>query len=45
MKERIQERAYFLWDRAGRPEGKALNFWLAAEFEITIEDAQSFSFL
>ena len=26
-----REAAYFLWEREGRPEGKALDHWLRAE--------------
>jgi hypothetical protein len=29
--ERVQEIAYYLWENAGRPEGKDLDFWLRAE--------------
>ena len=36
--ERIQERAYDLWERAGRPDGKAIDFWLQAEAEIVAEE-------
>ena len=28
------ECAYFIWLRAGRPEGKALEYWLQAEAEL-----------
>ena len=31
---RIRERAYELWERAGRPEGKAVEHWLQAEDEL-----------
>ena len=27
---KIAERAYLLWEQAGRPEGKALEYWLRA---------------
>jgi hypothetical protein len=30
----IEERAYALWERAGRPDGSALTFWLQAELEL-----------
>jgi hypothetical protein len=30
-KERVRLAAYFLWEYAGRPEGRAEEFWLAAE--------------
>ena len=31
---RIQERAYELWDRDGRPDGRANEHWLMAELEL-----------
>ena len=31
----IRERAYFLWERNGRPLGQELDFWLLAEMEAT----------
>lgn len=27
----VRERAYFLWERAGRPEGRAEEFWAQAQ--------------
>ena len=30
---KVAERAYLLWEQAGRPEGKALQHWLQAEAE------------
>jgi hypothetical protein len=30
----IAQRAYELWERAGRPEGKAEHHWLQAETEL-----------
>ena len=36
--ERIRERAYEIWEGAGRPEGKATDFWLQAEAEIAAEE-------
>jgi hypothetical protein len=32
--ERIRERAYSIWDRAGRPHGRDREHWFAAEAEI-----------
>lgn len=32
--ERIERRAHELWNEAGSPAGKALEFWLQAEAEI-----------
>jgi hypothetical protein len=36
--ERIRERAYELWERAGRPQGKAVEHWVQAEAVITAEE-------
>jgi hypothetical protein len=37
----ITERAYAIWEREGRPEGKAADHWQRAEAEIAAESAQS----
>jgi hypothetical protein len=34
----IAECAYFIWERKGCPEGKALECWLEAETEIKAAD-------
>ena len=34
LRRRIAERAYALWEADGRPEGRALEYWLQAEQEI-----------
>lgn len=31
--QQITSRAYFLWEQAGRPEGRDIEFWLQAEKE------------
>ncbi|MCR6632736.1 MAG: DUF2934 domain-containing protein [Magnetospirillum sp.] len=31
--DQIRERAYFLWENQGRPDGKDLDHWLIAEME------------
>ena len=31
----IRERAYALWEQDGRPDGKALEYWLRAEAEMS----------
>ena len=36
--ERIRERAYEIWERAGLPNGKAVEHWLQAEAEIANEE-------
>jgi hypothetical protein len=33
-----RERAYFIWEREGRPEGRAQDHWLAATFEESGEE-------
>ena|SRR2546426_713254 len=34
---KVAERAYLLWEQAGRPEGKAVEHWLRAEAERSTE--------
>jgi Protein of unknown function (DUF2934) len=34
LDERIRRRAYELWEREGRPEGRALDHWRRAEAEV-----------
>lgn len=34
LEEAIRVRAYQNWDRAGRPEGDGVSFWLEAEAEL-----------
>ena len=36
--QRVRERAYEIWQNAGRPEGKSVEHWLQAEAEITAEE-------
>ena len=35
--EQIRNYAHLLWERAGRPEGRAAEFWHAAEVELNAE--------
>jgi Protein of unknown function (DUF2934) len=37
----IRQRAYYLWEKCGRPDGRALEFWFAAEQEFYQEIAES----
>lgn len=37
--DRIRDRAYSLWDRAGRPEGHDKEFWRQAERQLGDEGA------
>jgi hypothetical protein len=34
LRRRIEECAHALWEADGRPEGRALDYWLCAEQEI-----------
>jgi len=36
--ERVRERAYAIWERAGRPEDRADEHWRQAEAEIAAEE-------
>jgi hypothetical protein len=35
--EMIRERAYGLWEHAGRPIGRSFEFWFAARAEFEVE--------
>jgi hypothetical protein len=35
--EQIRNYAHLLWEKAGRPEGKDIEFWPAAEVELNSE--------
>lgn len=32
--DQIRERAYYIWENRGRPQGQALDHWLIAEMEM-----------
>jgi hypothetical protein len=34
IQDRISELAYLMWESAGRQQGMAMNYWLAAEKDI-----------
>ncbi|MGE4047223.1 MAG: DUF2934 domain-containing protein [Acetobacteraceae bacterium] len=36
----IRERAYFLWEEEGRPEGRALDHWQQASGEMQFLDEE-----
>lgn len=38
QEQRIRERAYFLWEQAGRPQGGALDYWERARELQAIAD-------
>jgi len=44
LESRIRERAYRLWEREGRPEGRSLDHWLEAERELATQSAMEFEF-
>src|SRR5215469_16851123 len=35
--QKVRERAYFIWEREGRPQGKELEHWQAAISELGLE--------
>jgi Protein of unknown function (DUF2934) len=37
---RIRERAYHLWEAAGRPQGRDQEYWEQAETQVTAEDGK-----
>jgi hypothetical protein len=37
--ERIRERAYFIWEREGRPDGRADEHWRRARAELARDEA------
>ena len=39
--QEVRERAYAIWEREGRPEGRAEQFWLVAEQELLAERRRS----
>ena len=39
LEQRIRERAYKIWEDAGRPEGRQLEHWELAKFAIAEQDA------
>jgi len=34
IEDSIREKAYLLWEAAGRPEGDGVEFWIQAEEEL-----------
>ncbi|SMQ74523.1 Protein of unknown function [Devosia lucknowensis] len=36
--DKIRDRAYQLWDQAGRPEGREQEFWYDAQRELAEEE-------
>lgn len=40
LEQRIREKAFRLWEEAGRPEGQEEHFWFQAEAAIREEEAK-----
>ena len=38
--QRVRERAYRIWEEAGRPEGQAFEHWLQAESEVATNERE-----
>lgn len=38
LEEATRTRAYQLWERAGRPEGNGVSFWLEAQAELLADN-------
>jgi hypothetical protein len=43
LESRIRERAYYIWEREGRPEGQDTELWHRAATEIALEDVATSS--
>jgi hypothetical protein len=39
--QRVRERAYQIWEREGRPEGKSDECWRRAQAEIAAEESEA----
>lgn len=39
--QRVRERAYQIWEREGRPEGKSDEYWRRAQAEIAAEENEA----
>lgn len=40
LREEVEHRAYELWEREGRPEGRDIEHWLTAERQLLGADVQ-----
>ena len=40
LREEVEHRAYEIWEREGRPEGRDIEHWLAAERQLLGADPQ-----
>ena len=41
LNAKVRERAYAIWERENRPEGKHLDHWLCAQAEIEAEQSST----
>jgi hypothetical protein len=39
--DRTRDRAYAIWEQEGRPEGRAMEHWLAAEAELAMTNLEA----
>jgi hypothetical protein len=40
IEDRVRERAYALWEKDGRPEGRSDEYWQRARSEVEAEEAK-----
>ena len=40
IEDRVRDRAYALWEKDGRPDGRSDEYWQQARSEVEAEDAE-----
>jgi hypothetical protein len=40
IEDRVRDRAYALWERDGRPDGRSDEYWQQARSEVEAEEAE-----
>jgi hypothetical protein len=40
IEDRVRDRAYALWERDGRPDGRSDGYWQQARSEVEAEEAE-----
>jgi hypothetical protein len=40
IEDRVRERAYALWEKDGRPDGRSDEYWRQARSEVEAEEAE-----
>jgi hypothetical protein len=40
IEDRVRDRAYALWEKDGRPDGRSDEYWQQARFEVEAEEAE-----